>query len=99
MAATGAGIGTVTDPDLELLCINTIRALCMDAIRKADSGHPGTPMGIAPVAYLLPLFDFAVYALAGDGCVGTAQAAAGEIRVHAGPGVRGGQAVPRGRGG
>jgi transketolase len=43
----------VTDPDLELLCINTIRALCMDAIREADSGHPGTPMGIAPVAYLL----------------------------------------------
>ena len=40
-------------PDLDTLSINTIRTLCMDAIQKADSGHPGTPMGIAPVAYTL----------------------------------------------
>ncbi len=39
--------------DLDTLSINTIRTLCMDAIQKADSGHPGTPMGIAPVAYSL----------------------------------------------
>ena len=39
--------------DLDLLSINTIRTLCMDAIQKAESGHPGTPMGIAPVAYSL----------------------------------------------
>jgi transketolase len=39
--------------DLDQLSINTIRTLCMDAIQKADSGHPGTPMGIAPVAYSL----------------------------------------------
>jgi transketolase len=40
-----------TDPDT--LAVNTIRGLCMDAIQRANSGHPGTPMGIAPVAYLL----------------------------------------------
>ncbi|MGP3921749.1 hypothetical protein [Streptomyces sp. 8N616] len=39
--------------DLDTLSVNTIRGLCMDAIQKADSGHPGTPMGIAPVAYTL----------------------------------------------
>ncbi|MFB8036119.1 transketolase family protein, partial [Streptomyces sp. NPDC056004] len=39
--------------DLETLSVNTIRTLCMDAIQAANSGHPGTPMGIAPVAYTL----------------------------------------------
>ncbi|MEQ7009735.1 transketolase [Actinopolymorpha sp. B17G11] len=38
---------------LDLLSVNTIRGLCMDAVQKAESGHPGTPMGIAPVAYTL----------------------------------------------
>ncbi|MEV6317480.1 transketolase [Streptomyces sp. NPDC051776] len=41
----------MTDPDT--LAVNTIRGLCMDAVQRADSGHPGTPMGIAPVAYTL----------------------------------------------
>ena len=39
--------------DLDTLSINTIRGLCMDAIQRANSGHPGTPMDIAPVAYTL----------------------------------------------
>jgi transketolase len=38
---------------LEQLCIDTIRTLSMDAVQKADSGHPGTPMALAPLAYLL----------------------------------------------
>jgi transketolase len=43
----------MTEPDLDQLCVNTIRGLCMDAVQRANSGHPGTPMGIAPVAYTL----------------------------------------------
>ncbi|MEU8974604.1 transketolase [Streptomyces monashensis] len=43
----------MSNNDLETLSVNTIRTLCMDAIQAADSGHPGTPMGIAPVAYTL----------------------------------------------
>jgi transketolase len=35
------------------LCVNTIRTLAIDAVEKANSGHPGTPMGMAPVAYTL----------------------------------------------
>src|SRR6267378_2037492 len=40
-------------PDLDLLCVNTIRTLSMDAVQQANSGHPGTPMAMAPVAYAL----------------------------------------------
>ena len=39
------------DPDA--LAITTIRTLCMDAVEAAKSGHPGTPMAMAPVAYTL----------------------------------------------
>ena len=39
--------------DLDLLCINTIRTLSMDAVQKANSGHPGTPMALAPLAYVV----------------------------------------------
>lgn len=39
--------------DIDLLCINTIRTLAMDAVQQAKSGHPGTPMGLAPVGYTL----------------------------------------------
>jgi len=41
----------MTDEKLDQLCINTIRTLSMDAVQKANSGHPGTPMALAPVAY------------------------------------------------
>jgi transketolase len=43
----------LTTTDLDTLAINTIRGLAMDEVQKANSGHPGTPMGIAPVAYTL----------------------------------------------
>jgi transketolase len=39
--------------DLDLTCVNTIRTLSMDAVQAANSGHPGTPMALAPVAYCL----------------------------------------------
>ncbi|MGC9220484.1 MAG: transketolase [Solirubrobacteraceae bacterium] len=43
----------IEDADIDIRCVNTIRGLCIDAVEKADSGHPGTPMGVAPVAYVL----------------------------------------------
>ena len=42
-----------TRQNIDDLCINTIRALSMDAVQKANSGHPGAPMGLAPAAYVL----------------------------------------------
>ena len=44
---------TAVASSLDELCINTIRTLSMDAVQKADSGHPGTPMALAPIAYVL----------------------------------------------
>jgi transketolase len=40
-------------PDIDRLCINTIRTFAIDAVQKAQSGHAGAPMGLAPVAYTL----------------------------------------------
>ena len=42
-----------TGKQLDQLCINTIRTLSMDAVQKANSGHPGAPMALAPAAYVL----------------------------------------------
>src|SRR5580692_4583878 len=43
----------VTGQQLDTLCINTIRTLAIDAVQQANSGHPGAPMGLAPVTYTL----------------------------------------------
>ena len=39
--------------NMDATCINTIRTLSMEAVQAANSGHPGTPMALAPVAYCL----------------------------------------------
>jgi transketolase len=44
---------TSTATQLDELCVNTIRTLSMDAVEKAKSGHPGAPMALAPLAYVL----------------------------------------------
>jgi len=44
---------TKTETDLDRLCVDTIRTLSMDAVQKANSGHPGTPMALAPLIYVL----------------------------------------------
>ena len=43
----------LTEGQLDTLCINTIRTLSIDAVQQANSGHPGTPMAMAPVVYCL----------------------------------------------
>ncbi len=50
---SGAAPPTARAASLDQLCINTVRALAMDAVQRADSGHPGTAMALAPVAYVL----------------------------------------------
>ncbi len=44
---------TQANAELDQLCINTIRTLSLDAVQKAESGHPGLPLGMAPTAYVL----------------------------------------------
>ena len=44
---------TMDPAELDRLCINTIRTLSIDAVQAAKSGHPGTPMALAPAAYTL----------------------------------------------
>ena len=43
----------MSDSSIDQVCINTIRTLSMDAVQQANSGHPGTPMALAPVIYTL----------------------------------------------
>ena len=44
---------TLSASAIDDLCVDTIRTLSMDAVQKANSGHPGTPMALAPLAYVL----------------------------------------------
>ena len=56
LAITGGDAGTSSrsgNIELDYLCINTIRTLAMDAVQQAKSGHPGTPMALAPLAYII----------------------------------------------
>ena len=43
----------MTETELDQLCINTIRTLSIDAVQAANSGHPGTPMALAPLVYTI----------------------------------------------
>src|SRR5918993_3773711 len=53
MSASTRPNATPPDPQLDQLCINTIRTLSLDAVQRAESGHPGLPLGAAPMAYVL----------------------------------------------
>jgi transketolase len=53
MAVSEQAQALVTGEQLDTLCINTIRTLAIDAVQQANSGHPGAPMGLAPVTYCL----------------------------------------------
>ncbi len=50
---TATTTATASATELDQLCINTLRTLAIDMVQKAESGHPGTPMGAAPTAYCL----------------------------------------------
>src|SRR5262245_58023909 len=52
MSAAGA-VNLLTDAKLDQLCVNTIRTLSIDAVQQAKSGHPGTPMALAPLIYTI----------------------------------------------
>jgi transketolase len=52
MAPTTTGtVPALGNQPIEKVAVDTIRTLCMDAVQAADSGHPGTPMALAPVMY------------------------------------------------
>jgi len=53
MSTARAIVENLTPAQLDQLCVNTIRTLSMDAVQKANSGHPGTPMALAPLVYTI----------------------------------------------
>src|SRR5262252_6008470 len=53
MSTARAIAENATPAQLDQLCVNTIRTLSMDAVQQANSGHPGTPMALAPLVYTI----------------------------------------------
>jgi len=53
MSTALAAVETLTPAQLDQLCVNTIRTLSIDAVQQAKSGHPGTPMALAPIVYTI----------------------------------------------
>ena len=53
MSTAIAPVEKLSTTDLDQLCINTIRTLSIDAVQQANSGHPGTPMALAPLVYTI----------------------------------------------
>lgn len=52
-AETTGDIKTGQDTALDQLCVNTIRVVSIEAVQRANSGHPGLPLGAAPMTYTL----------------------------------------------
>src|SRR5205807_10498954 len=53
MSTALSAVETLTAAQLDQLCVNTIRTLSIDAVQQAKSGHPGTPMALAPAVYTI----------------------------------------------
>src|SRR6201988_5306912 len=53
MSTALAAVDSLSAADLDQLCVNTIRTLSIDAVQQANSGHPGTPMALAPLVYTI----------------------------------------------
>ena len=53
MSTAIAPVENLSTAELDQLCINTIRTLSIDAVQQANSGHPGTPMALAPLVYTI----------------------------------------------
>ena len=53
MMSTSQVVQALSSAQIDQLCINTIRTLSMDAVQQANSGHPGTPMALAPLVYTI----------------------------------------------
>jgi len=77
---------------LDLRCINIIRTLAMDAVEKANSGHPGTPMALAPITFVL--WDRSLLYLTGWARISTAMDTSW-LTISSQPGDRHRRRVPK----